>query len=312
MNVMSRWLYRLLVCLSVAHLVYAADNKYILGPSDQINIRCPHVQEVDDKTIRIDTAGSLTLPLVGRIQASGMSVDALETAISDRLKDYYVQPEVSIYVTEYKSQPVSIFGSVRAPGVYQLQGSKTLIEMLSTAGGLADDAGYRIQLTRTSKCGIDSFTNFKHEERGGAVIATVEVKSLMDGSDPSWNIPVCSNDVISVPRANLIYVIGEVHKQGGFALRENQSFSVLQAVSLAEGLTKTSSASKAKILRPQADGAERLEMPIDLKKILDGQAPDFQMLPNDILVVPNSAPKSGALRALDAAIQIGTGVVIWR
>jgi polysaccharide export outer membrane protein len=107
-------------------------------------------------------------------------------------------------------------------------------------------------------------------------------------------------------------VIGEVKKSGGFAIHEKQNISVLQVLSLAEGLTRTASLSGARVLRNNPNTGQREEIPVNLRSIFDGKTPDLALVPEDILFVPNSMAKSSAMRAVEAAIQMGTGVVIWK
>jgi len=134
----------------------------------------------------------------------------------------------------------------------------------------------------------------------------------MDATNPLENIAVKPNDVISVPRADLVYVTGEVKKSGGFTLGENENISVLQALALAEGVERTASLSSGRILRVGPDARKRGEIPFDLGAILAGKEPDVKMQPNDILFVPGNTAKKVGWRAIETAIQIGTGIVIWR
>jgi polysaccharide export outer membrane protein len=150
----------------------------------------------------------------------------------------------------------------------------------------------------------------KVDATGGFGTANVSAKSLMDASDPRDNIIVEPTDVISVPRADLVYVVGAVNKSGGFVLNERASMSVLQAVSLAEGLEKTAAPKNAKIVRNGLTDKKQ-EIPVNLSKILSGNSPDMPLLANDILFVPNSNAKSATYRVLEAAIQTGTGIAIF-
>ncbi|MDQ2899841.1 MAG: polysaccharide export protein [Acidobacteriota bacterium] len=290
----------------------AARPTHILGPEDQITIRALHAEEISDKPIRIDPAGDIRLPLVGRIHAAGKTLDELQRELTTRLKTQVREPEVSVSVVEYKSQPVSVVGAVKTPGVYQLQGAKTLIEMLSAAGGTEPDAGYRVKITRRREWGLIPLPDARVDSSGEYSVAEVNLQSLMDASNPRENLLVDPNDVISVPRAKLVYAVGEVRKPGGFVLRERETISVLQVLALAEGMERTANERHARILRTQVGGKLRAELPVDLKRIMAGESEDLALQPNDILFVPNSAAKSAALRTLEAAIQMGTGVVIWR
>jgi polysaccharide export outer membrane protein len=134
----------------------------------------------------------------------------------------------------------------------------------------------------------------------------------MEARNPQENIVVRPHDVISVPRAQLIYVVGCVRRPGGFVLGEKEAVSVLQAISLAEGLDRAAAPDKAKILRGAEGSAQRTEIAVDVKKLLENKGADVPLQPNDVLFIPNSAAKSAALRSLEAGIQMATGVVIWR
>ena len=134
----------------------------------------------------------------------------------------------------------------------------------------------------------------------------------MEAKNPEENIQVLANDVITVPKADMIYVVGAVHKSGGFPLSEKAHISVLQAVSMAEGLDKVANAKNARILRQSADGKERTELPVNVDKIFAGHGEDLELRANDILFIPNSLAKSATMRALEAAIQAGTGFAIYR
>jgi len=140
----------------------------------------------------------------------------------------------------------------------------------------------------------------------------VSLRSVLDAKRPAENIQVKPYDVISVPRAETVYVMGNVQKAGGFVLTESESISVLQAVSMAGGLDKTAKPQNSMILRRTSEGLSRAEIPVDLKQILDGKKEDIRMQPEDILYVPDNVPKRAVLRGLEAAIQTGTGIAIFR
>jgi polysaccharide biosynthesis/export protein len=135
---------------------------------------------------------------------------------------------------------------------------------------------------------------------------------VMAAENPEENILIQPNDVISVPRAELVYVIGDVRKSGGFVLNDEETVSVLHALSMAEGLEHTAQPKRAKILRSTPGAASsRLEIPVDLKKILAGQAGDVAMKSDDILFVPGNAFKRSALQVIQTAVGLGSGIAIW-
>lgn len=285
---------------------------HILGPQDQIIIRALHADEISGNPIPIDPLGNIRLPLIGEVHAGGKTLGELQRELTERLKVHIREPEVSVSVAEYRSQPVSVVGAVKNPGVYQLQGAKTLIEMLSAAGGIEPDASYSVKITRRREWGAIPLPAARPDSSGEFSVAELNLQNLMEATNPGENVMIDPNDVISVPRAKLVYAVGEVRKSGGFVLRERETISVIQVLSLAEGLQGTAGAEHARILRPEKDGRKRIEIPVDLKRIMAGKAEDIALQPNDVLFVPNSAAKSVALRTLEAAIQMGTGVVIWR
>jgi polysaccharide export outer membrane protein len=289
----------------------SAPSSYILGPDDQITLFVSDIEEISNKPMRIDMRGNLTLPLAGRVPAAGLTAGQLEDAIETRLRKFLKDPEVVVSITDFRSQPVSVLGAVTTPGVHQLEGHKTLFQVLSLAGGLRLDAGNTVKITRQLKWGEIPLANAKNDPTGEFSVASVSSKSIVDGTKPSENITIKPDDVISVPKADLVYCIGSVHKPGGFVLGQDESLSTLQVLSLAEGIERTAAPQKAKIMRVVPGSSTRTEIAVNLKQLMAGKAPDLPLRSDDILFVPNSAAKSMAARTAEAAIQIGTGVAIY-
>jgi polysaccharide export outer membrane protein len=288
-----------------------APTNYALGPDDQIVIQAADVEEISDKPARVDMSGNINLPMVGRIAAKGLTVEQLEAQIKQRLKKYVQEPDVTVAVTEFRSQPISILGAVMKPGVHQLQGRKNLFEVLSLAEGLKADAGYRVQITRRLEWGRIPLPGATDDPTGRFSVASVNTKSIMDASNPRENIAIKPEDVISVPKADLVYVVGAVHKSGGFVLGENETISALKVVALAEGLERFADSKKARIVRTVHGTSERVEIPVNLKLLIAGKG-DVPLKAEDILFIPSSVKKAAAVRGLEYAIQAGTGVAIYR
>ncbi|MEO7649237.1 MAG: SLBB domain-containing protein, partial [Bryobacteraceae bacterium] len=248
------------------------------------------------------------------VRAAGFTIPQFEAELSKRLANYIKEPQVAVNVLEFRSQPVSVIGSVNTPGVKQLRGNKTLVEVLSLAGGLRQDAGNSVKITRRMEWGRIPLSKATDDPSGGFSVAEVTLRSIMGALNPEENIAVMPHDVISVPRADLVYVVGEVPKAGGFVLNERAHMTVLQALSMAGGLGPMAKGQEAKILRPNINnaGEKREEITVDLKKILGGKADDVPMRAEDILFIPNNAAKRASIRAAEAAIQTISGVVIWR
>jgi polysaccharide export outer membrane protein len=205
--------------------------------------------------------------------------------------------------------------------VYQIRNAKTLIEILSMAQGLAADAGDSVVVVRhpgdptnvayaalmDSKSTTSSDAPSAASKSGPALLTTssdsieegihISLKELLNSSEPNANVMVYPGDTVKVSRAGIVYVVGQVHKPGGFLLKTNENISVLQAIALAEGLAPNAKGSEARIFQPVTSGAPK-ETPINLDKILAGKAPAVFLKPNDVLFVPNSAGKE-ALHVLE-------------
>jgi len=285
---------------------------YLLGPDDLLDISGPELSEMANKPVRIDSDGDIQVPPAGRVHVAGLNVQQTEQELNKVLSTYIRHPQVVVTVTELRSLPVSILGAVNTPGVHQVQGRKTLLEMLSLAGGIRSDAGYSIRITRQVEWGCIPLPGAALDASGRFSVAEVNLKEIMEAKKPEENIQIFPHDVISVPKAEMVYVIGEVRRSGGFVLGEHQSISVLQALSLAEGLNGTADTRHARILRLKRDADQREEMPVDIKDVLNGKKPDVPLQGDDILFIPGSTGKKAALRTLEAAIQTGTGLAIWR
>jgi polysaccharide export outer membrane protein len=310
--------YRVVLCclLAAACVILSGAeierSTYVLGPEDEVKINALDVAEIGDSPIRIDLQGSMNVPLIGRIQAGGQTVEQLEAELMSRLRKYVREPHVTVTVSEFRSQPVSVLGSVNKPGVHQLRGRKTLFEVLSLAEGLRNDAGSRIKITRQMSWGKVPLPTAVVDQSQTFSVAEVSVKSVMEGSNPQENILIMPNDVISVPRAEVVYVVGTVKKAGGFVLGEKKGISTLQAVALAEGLDRGAAPQSARIFRTVGESAERQEIRVDLSKVLAGKGTDVPLYADDILFVPGSTVKKAGYRALETAIQLTTGILIWR
>lgn len=323
---MRRQAFKVVVCFGLSCCVWAqtpngaaasaqeasSGRGYILGPGDQVSVYVEDIaEEFANKMFRIDRNGELSLPLIGHVQAAGKTLDQLELECEERLGHVLKDPEVSISLVNFGSQPISVLGAVNAPGIRQLEGSKSLFEVLSAAGGPRADAGYEVKITRSLKWGPIPLPQATVDAASQSSIASVNLDDIIDARKPAENIAILPGDAISVPKAELVYVIGSVVRAGGFALNEHSSISALQALSLAEGLQKTAAADKARIMRAVPGSANPVEIPVNLQKLLDGKIADLRLEPNDILFVPNSASKVAKQRAADV-IASAAGALIWR
>ncbi len=285
---------------------------YVLGPEDTIVIRAFQAEEISDKPLQVGGDGFVSVPMIGRVRAGGLSVQQLEAELTKKLATYYEHPQVTVLIADYRSQPVSVIGAVTLPGMIQLRGPKNLLQVISLAGGLRADAGNTVTITRERKPGVDPLPIGTTDPTGRFGVAQVNLRDVMDAKAPQDNIKIESGDVLTVGRAQMVYVIGEVARPGGYVLNDRASLSLLQALSLAGGLKPNASAKKTRILREEEGKPERVEVANDVRKILSGDAPDLSLRADDILFVPNNVAKSAGIRAAESAIQIGTGLAIWR
>ncbi len=287
--------------------------EYVLGPGDQIVLHVDDMDDVPQGPIRIDPSGQIDLPLVGRVQAGGLTVEQLHDQLASKLSKYISHPDVTINLTGMESRPVSVVGEVANPGMHQISGPTRLLDVVSLSGGLKPDAGPNILVTRQPRWGKLEGPEVKVDPATGATTARYPLDTLTSLKDPANNIPIRPGDVVSVPKGELVYVVGDVKKAGGFVLSTHRTMSVLEAVTLAEGLGPDSAAGSARILRPSPNGdGEHTLIPVNVGKIFAGKAPDVRLYADDILFVPHSGFKVGSRRAVEAAIGITTGILVYR
>jgi len=311
--------------------------EYRIGPEDVLNINIFEAQELN-REVRVSAGGDISLPLLGSVRAAGLTPRELEFVLQELLhRTYMKDPHASVFVREVQSHPVSVMGAVRRPGVFQIRGSKTLLEVLSLAEGLADDAGESVIILRGAalstepepaadrsgatdqpSSGAQNTVEVKEvapdlnsNRSASETVVKVNLKDLLESDDSRSNPLVHPGDIVKVARAGVVYVIGEVRRPGGFALKSNEKISVLQALALSEGLTRTAAKAEARIIRTDQQSGKREETPIDLGKILAGKAPDPILDPKDILFVPNSAAKSTLSRGAEIAAQTLAGLLIF-
>jgi polysaccharide biosynthesis/export protein len=325
---------------------------YRIGPDDQLEINVLEAAELNrEPRVSASGEISLALigPVQAEGLTPRELELVLEELLR---RSYIKNPHVSVQVREMQSHPVAVFGAVKKPGVFQVRQPKTVIELLSMAEGLDVDAGDSVIVEHRRGFSAPTVTPGADGQSGASRNATSEdaealpkdatvardnagpadkfvpsgargqaassntveinLKKLLDTGDANLNVLVYPGDVVKVPRAGLVYVVGEVKKAGGFVLKSNENISVLQAIALAEGLTHTSSSSFARIIRTSETTGQRQEIRIDVNKILAGKKADPMLEPRDILFIPNSAARSALFRGMEAALSVGTGIAVYR
>ncbi|HEV2299757.1 MAG TPA: polysaccharide biosynthesis/export family protein [Candidatus Acidoferrales bacterium] len=287
-----------------------------VGAGDVLRIDVFDVPDLS-RDARVSDSGLISLPLLpDRISVSGCSTFQLEQKLEKMLQEngLVMHPQVSVMVKEQNSEPISVVGAVGHPMVYHEFGPTSLLQVLAEAGGISDDAGDSIIITRqsspTGTCGQKELNQAADPSSDPQTI-TVRLSDLLQSGDPAFNIPVYGGDVITVPRAGVVYIAGAVVQPGGYTLHEaGEVINTMKAVALAHGLESTAKANNAVILRKDPATGQTREIDVKLKKIMDRKASDVQLYANDILFVPDSASKRILGHAAAAALSITTGLAI--
>jgi polysaccharide biosynthesis/export protein len=263
-----------------------------LGAGDLVEVGVYNVPELTTKA-RVSIKGEIYLPLIDYVHVAGLTAEEAEGLVQKRLSDggFVKNPHVTLFVDQYASQGASVLGEVARPGVYPVPGQQRLFDLISVAGGFTEKAGRSIAVT--------------HRDQPDKSISVPLTRNVTD--DPESNIPVLPGDTIIVHRADLVYVVGDVGRPSGF-LMDSGHLTVLQAIALAGGTTRTANLGGARIIHRGPDGLS--ETPVELKKILRAKAPDVKMQADDILFVPTSTGKVIAGRAMEAAMQAATAASI--
>ena len=224
--------------------------------------------------VRVSQAGMITLPLLGDVPAARLTTADLEQSLRKRYDEFLHDPQVGVYIKEYRGQQVSVSGAVGKPGMYQLTGPRTLVDLLSNAGGVSEKAGSQVHLYRQNAEGRQSYV--------------IDLYALANNPG-QVNMPVQAGDIINVPVAGTFFVDGAVYRPGPYPL--SRTYTLTQALVVAGGVNDTLAAySDVSIFRRRI-GAEPEKIPIDLKNIFAGNAPDPYVEAEDVVVVPVSTAK---------------------
>lgn len=271
-----------------------------IGRDDLIGVTVYDSPELT-RTIRVGSEGEIRLPMLNQhIKASGLYPAELERAITAALteENVLVDPIVTVSVVEYRSRPILVAGAVKNPITFQATGNVTLLDAISQAQGLTENAGAEILIRRPVGEG---------DGGAGLPVQRIPVKDLLNGADPSLNLPLQGGEEIRIPEAGRIFVLGNVKRPGAFLITNGSESSVMKAIALSEGLNSFS-APKAYIYRTEGGAGGRNEIPIELKKIMNRSTPDVPLLANDILYVPDSAGLKASMKVLEASVGVGAAV----
>jgi polysaccharide biosynthesis/export protein len=313
-----------------AHLI---PHDYVIGNGDVISLEVFDVKELS-REVRVSQTGTIGIPLVSvRLHVSGLTEVQAEQKVAEVLEanGLVSHPEVSVTVKERKSKPITVIGAVSHPLVLQADRPITLLELLAEAGGVSNDAGDTLIVTRPvlevqpdasepPALGESSVSEAKLSGKASSPAdpppltntITLNLHDLMETGDTTNNIVLQAGDVVTVPHAGIVYILGAVGHSGGFVLTNDRAqMTTLKILALAGGLTRTAKSDHAVIVRKDSQGQQH-EVSVDLKKIMQHQAEDLQLQPSDILIVPSSASKAALVRTLEAGIALATAASIYR
>ena len=269
-----------------------ANSNVKLGIGDLIEVAVFGVPDLATRT-RVSGSGDIYLPLIDYVHVADLSTDEAQDLIQKRLEDggFVRGPHVSIFVNESASQSITLLGEVNRPGPYPAIGDRHLFDLISAAGGLTDKAGRNVTI--------------EHRADPSQKVQLQFSANLSE--DTENNVEVFPGDTIIISRAGIIYVVGDVQRPSGFMI-EDVNLSVLKALALAGGSTRTSALSKTRILRQTPNGVQ--EIPVNLKKVLYAKAKDIPMVRGDILFIPGSAAKAAAYRSADLAVSLSSTLAV--
>jgi len=264
-----------------------------IGPGDLIDVSVFDVPELAQE-VRVSDTGDASFSLIGPLHLAGLSVEQARSLIAQRLKDknLLLDPKVALLIREYNTQGVSVVGEVTKPGVYGVLGTQSLLDVVAAAGGTTPFAGPDVTIKRYA----DGTTATVHLTRDAQASLSSDVR-LYPG------------DKVVIPRAALVYVMGDVGRPGGFVMENDGKLTLLEALAMAGGPHHTASLSHARLISKTSEGYS--EVPIHLKKIIEGEEADPQLQAEEILYVPSNAVKSAFYRTAPSIVSATSAAAVY-
>lgn len=249
---------------------------YRIGPEDVLEISVFEVEELN-RTVRVEEDGTISLPLIGRVAVGGMTQEEVAQKLTELLQAGFVKnPQVMIFIKDYKSRQVGVLGAVETPGSYPLVGRKTLMQMLSIAGGLSETAGNDVLILRQGSNGETSTIR-------------IDLRELWVDGNKELNIPIEPNDVINVPvdREIRVFVTGRVNNPGPITAKQSEGITLLQAIAGAGGLAEGAKQTAITIKR-KGPGGQEVMFKVNYRDVVKGKKMDMPLQEGDVVVVPES------------------------
>ena len=270
-------------------IVVATDQDYRIGPRDVIEVRIDDATELSN-TYQVNADGTFVMPYLKRVKALDRTPEELAKFIADSLRDRYLKdPQVLVVVKQYYSHTFFIQGSVRKPGVYQMEGKPSLLNLLTVAGGLADNHGSTAFIIHQVRSKKGDATPGSSEEEPEYSFRTVNISGLLKGRFEQ-NTNVDPGDIVNIPAIDVFFVAGEVNAPGSFPLTDGTTLR--QAIALSQGTTINAAVTQGVIFRQDPTTGKRLEITVDISSVMKGRKEDVAILANDVVIVPNSRAKT--------------------
>jgi len=255
-----------------------ATLEYKIGAKDLLDISVFGLNDLN-RTVRVSEDGTITLPLLGEVKVEGLTKTGLERKLSELLEEKYLHnPQVTVFIREYQSTRVSVLGAVNNPGLYDLLGRETLMQIISQAGGLTTDAGNEIVIMRLLADGTSNSLR-------------ISIDDLFLKGDATLNIPLQPNDIVNVPidKTVFVYVMGQVNRPGALAVKRSNIPTLLQSIAQAGGFSERASKGRVIIKRKDEKTGREIQIKVNVKSIIKRRKKDIQLLENDVVYVPEKA-----------------------
>jgi polysaccharide export outer membrane protein len=284
----------------------SSSREVVIGPEDSVTIVALNCEEIS-KTWRVSTTGDLNLPFAGTIAAAGMTPRQLQETVAERLKKIIIDPQVTVYVAELRSQPVTVTGAVEKPGVYQLEGEKTLFEILLKAGG-PKNPGKTVTIKRDADRGPVGLPGSRQTHGAGYSSVELDLQEVMLGRGDKATLTIRPRDVISVAAPEpqrFVHISGEVVRPGAVELVSQDAVSLSKVLAVAGGMTQNANSAQAMVMHINSDGVQTSSTFVNLKPILEGKAKDLELTAGDVVVVPSSRLKTILNSSMNAGLTSG-------
>ena len=293
-------MHNLLLALLIFLPLQATDDRYRIGPGDVLDIRVYNRPQLSRDAVRVEGNGIIRMPLIENdIQAACLTEGELAKEISARYARYYKNLQVDVFIKEYHSKQVAVIGAVNEQSRFELQRRVRLLELLTYARGPSAKAGQTINIVHSSAVSPCKQT----DESDTAAFTSYKLSNVLAG-DPKSNPYIEAGDIVTLPEADQVYVVGNVFMPLTISLKE--PITLTRAIAMAGGLKQDTRKDKIRVLRQEPGTTIRKEITVDLYAIEKKSSEDLALAPNDIIDVPTSAGKS-FLRSLVQGVVPGVG-----